>query len=84
MKNATELNSVTAKVLLNKESKKFNLALNYADNDLAITMEEASKRGANYIWVKKPKKIKWKYVRSYLEQNDFKVFGLFNYCRIGW
>lgn len=84
MKHATELNATTAKALLTKENKKYNLALHYADNDLAITMEEASKRGANHLWVKKPKNIKWKYVCAYLEQNDFKVFGLFNYCRIEW
>lgn len=84
MKFASEMNAIATKMQMGKEAKKLNVAHAYADNDLAVEMEEIAKKGGRSMWVKKPKKVKWKYVRAYLEQNDFKVFGLFNLCRISW
>lgn len=84
MKFATELNAMATKSAMNRENKKLNEALMFADNVLAGNLEEAAKHGQRSVWVKKPPNIKWKYVRSYLEQSDFNVFGFFNLCRIGW
>lgn len=84
MKLATELNAMATKSIMNRENKKFNEALMFADNVLAENLEEAAKRGKRSIWVKKPINIKWKYLRAYLEQNNFITIGIGNYCWIKW
>ena len=84
MKLATELNAMATKSIMNRENRKLNDALMCADNVLAGNFEEAAKRGRRSVWVKKPMNVKWKYVRAYLEQNDFITFGIGNYCWIKW
>mgnify|MGYP001777163858 FL=1 len=84
MKLATELNAMATKSIMNRENKKFNEALMFADNVLAGNLEEAAKHGKRSIWVKKPINIKWKYLRAYLEQNSFITIGIGNYCWIKW
>ena len=84
MKSAIELNSMATKSIVNRENRKCNEALMFADNVLAGNLEEAAKHGRRSMWVKKPINIKWKYVRAYLDQNDFVTFGIGNYCWIKW
>ena len=84
MKLATELNAMATKSIMNRENKKFNEALMFADNVLSENLEEAAKHGKRSIWVKKPINIKWKYLRAYLEQNNFITIGIGNYCWIKW
>lgn len=84
MKSAIELNSMATKSIVNRENRKCNEALMFADNVLAGNLEEAAKHGRRSMWVKKPINIKWKYVRAYLDQNDFITFGIGNYCWIKW
>ena len=84
MKLATELNAIATKSIMNRENKKFNEALMFADNVLEENLEEAAKHGKRSIWVKKPINIKWKYLRAYLEQNNFITIGIGNYCWIKW
>ena len=84
MKLATELNSMATKSIVNRENKKLNDALMFADNVLAGNLEEAAKHGKRSTWIKKPINIKWKYVRAHLEQNNYTTFGIGNYCWIKW
>ena len=84
MKSAIELNSMATKSIVNRENRKCNEALMFADNVLAGNLEEAAKHGRRSMWVKKPINIKWKYVRAYLEQNDYITFGIGNYCWVKW
>ena len=84
MKLATELNAMATKSIMNRENKKFNEVLMFADNVLAENLEAAVKHGKRSICIKKPINIKWKYLRAYLEQNNFITFGIGNYCWIKW
>ena len=81
---ATTLRITTAKARNKEENKKVCKAYEYVNDDLGIEMVGAAARGGRFVFVKKPKNIKWKYVKAELSQNNFKTFGIFNYSLIIW
>lgn len=84
MKNARDINAITVHANAIKETKRNNIAIAYTEKDLMAKIEENACQGKTILMIKKPSRVKWKYVRSYLEQNDFKVFTIFGFCWIKW
>lgn len=84
MTTANEMNAFTIKAKEERENKKLNAALKFAINKLTPAMEEIANAGGSNIIIQKPKKIKWKYVKSYLERKNFTVVDLVAYCWIHW
>ena len=84
MKHAIEIHELTTKAKIEQEEIKIRKAFKFVERELIPTIEALAKEGKRSILLQKPKKIKWKYVDSYLEHYNFTVINLFNCSLVIW